>query len=89
VGADNLIRQTSIMRKLGIDPKVVADHMGHDVNVNLNVYTQTFKKSSRILDKFASPALASRAEDMSPYLSRIVQEFELFEIIGGTRLGSP
>ena len=31
----------SLMRELGVDPKVVADSMGHDVNVNLNVYTQT------------------------------------------------
>ena len=29
------------MHQLKIDPKVVADLMGHDVNVNLNVYTQT------------------------------------------------
>jgi integrase len=32
---------SSLMRELGIDPKVVADLMGHDVDVNLNVYTQT------------------------------------------------
>ncbi len=32
---------SSLMRELGVDPKVVADHMGHDVSVNLNVYTQT------------------------------------------------
>jgi hypothetical protein len=32
---------SSLMRELGVDPKVVADSMGHDVNVNLNVYTQT------------------------------------------------
>jgi integrase len=31
----------SLMRELGVDPKTVADQMGHDVNVNLNVYTQT------------------------------------------------
>jgi integrase len=31
----------SLMRELGVDPKIVADMMGHDVNVNLNVYTQT------------------------------------------------
>ena len=31
----------SLMRESGVDPKVVADLMGHDVNVNLNVYTQT------------------------------------------------
>jgi len=28
------------MRELGVDPKVVADLMGYDVDVNLNVYTQ-------------------------------------------------
>jgi integrase len=31
----------SLMREHGVDPKIVADQMGHDVNVNLNVYTQT------------------------------------------------
>ena len=38
-----VMRQTysSLMRELGVDPKVVADSMGHDVKVNLNVYTQT------------------------------------------------
>jgi hypothetical protein len=29
------------MRELGVDPKVVANPMGHDLNVNLNVYTRT------------------------------------------------
>jgi integrase len=32
---------SSLMREMDVDPKVVADLMGHDVNVNLNVYTQT------------------------------------------------
>jgi integrase len=38
-----IMRRThsSLMRELGVDPKVVADSMGHDVKVNLNVYTQT------------------------------------------------
>jgi hypothetical protein len=27
--------------EMDVDPKVVADLMGHDVNVNLNAYTQT------------------------------------------------
>jgi integrase len=36
---------SSLMRALGVDPKVVADHMGHNVNVNLNVYTQTSLES--------------------------------------------
>ena len=29
------------MRELGVDPKIVADSMGHDLDVNLNTYTQT------------------------------------------------
>jgi integrase len=32
---------SSLMHRLGVDPKVVADLMGHDLNVNLNVYTKT------------------------------------------------
>jgi hypothetical protein len=32
---------SSSMHERGEDPKTVADKMGHDVNVNLNVYTQT------------------------------------------------
>jgi len=32
---------SSLMHELGVDPKVVADLMGHNVDVNQNVYTQT------------------------------------------------
>ena len=31
----------SLMRELKVDPKVVADQLGHSVDVNLNDYTQT------------------------------------------------
>ena len=31
----------SLMRELDIDPKIVADQLGHSLDVNLNVYTQT------------------------------------------------
>jgi integrase len=31
----------SLMRQLQVDPKVVADQLGHGVDVDLNVYTQT------------------------------------------------
>jgi len=31
----------SLMRELGVDPKVVADQQGHTLDVNLNVYTVT------------------------------------------------
>jgi hypothetical protein len=29
------------MRDLHVDPKLVADQMGHTVDVNLNIYTST------------------------------------------------
>jgi hypothetical protein len=32
------------MREKDIDPKVVADQLGHTLDVNLNVYTQTSLK---------------------------------------------
>ena len=31
----------SLMRDRGVDPKIVADMMGHGIGVNLNVYTET------------------------------------------------
>jgi len=31
---------SSLMRELGVDPKTVADQLGHTVDVNLNVYTR-------------------------------------------------
>jgi len=31
----------SLMRELEVDPKIVADQLGHSVDVNLNVYTKT------------------------------------------------
>jgi integrase len=31
----------SLMRELAVDPKIVADQLGHSVDVNLNVYTKT------------------------------------------------
>jgi integrase len=31
----------SLMRELDVDPKIVADQLGHSVDVNLNVYTTT------------------------------------------------
>ncbi len=33
--------QWCLMRGLNVDPKVVADQLGHTLDVNLNVYTET------------------------------------------------
>ncbi len=32
---------SSLMRELNVDPKIVADQLGHSLDVNLNVYTET------------------------------------------------
>jgi len=39
----HVMRRThsSLMRDLGVDPKIVADQQGHTLDVNLNVYAQT------------------------------------------------
>src|SRR5438093_3314723 len=39
----HVLRRThaSLMRELGVDPKVVADQQGHTLDVNLKVYTET------------------------------------------------
>jgi integrase len=39
----HVMRRThsSLMRGLGVDPKIVADQQGHTLDVNLNVYTET------------------------------------------------
>ncbi len=43
----HVLRRThsSLMRELGVDPKVVADQQGHTLDVNLNVYTETSLES--------------------------------------------
>jgi integrase len=43
----HVMRRThsSLMRDLGVDPKVVADQQGHTLDVNLNVYTESSLKS--------------------------------------------
>jgi integrase len=43
----HVMRRThsSLMRELGVDPKVVADQQGHTLDVNLNVYTESSVKS--------------------------------------------
>jgi hypothetical protein len=44
-----VLRRTysTLIRRAGVDPKVVADSMGHDLDVNLNSYTQTSLDSHR------------------------------------------
>lgn len=45
----------TLMREAGADPKLVADNMGHTVDVNQNVYTQTpFPMRKEAVDTLAS-----------------------------------
>ncbi len=52
---------STLMRELGIDPKLVADQQGHTVDVNLNVYTKSSidarKKAVERLENKLFPAL--------------------------------
>ena len=43
------------MHELEVDPKIVADQLGHSVDVNLNVYTKTaLGLRKEALDSFES-----------------------------------
>jgi hypothetical protein len=46
------------MRELEVDPKIVADQLGHSVDVNLNVYSKTsLKIRKQALDSMESAVL--------------------------------
>ena len=50
----------SLMRELNVDPKIVADQLGHSVDVNLNVYTKTaIGLRKKALDTMESAVLAA------------------------------
>lgn len=36
-----------LIKQLKVDPKLIADQLGHTLDVNQNVYTQTLSKSGR------------------------------------------
>ena len=40
---------SSLMKELKADPKLVADQLGHTVDVNLNVYTQSPVASRQVI----------------------------------------
>src|SRR5579863_7738807 len=39
---------SSLSRRLGVDPKTVADQLGHGIGVNLDVYTQSGLEAQRL-----------------------------------------
>ena len=43
----------SLMKQLGVDPKLVADQLGHTLDVNQNIYTQSPVEMRQVaLDQF-------------------------------------
>jgi len=40
---------SSLMKQLGVDPKLVADQQGHTLDVNQNVYTQSPVESRLVI----------------------------------------
>jgi len=56
------MQRTPASRKAGIDPKLVADQLGHGLGVNLNVYTisdlgERLESVNLLEQSLASPAI--------------------------------
>ena len=56
------------MRERNVDPKLVADQLGHSVDVNLNVYTDT----ALVLRKEATTALELAIEQSRCMVNNVV-----------------
>ena len=58
-----VLRKThsTLMREQEVDPKIVADQQGHDVDVNLNVYSKTsLDQRKKAVDKLDAALLAAK-----------------------------
>ena len=56
------------MRELEVDPKVVADQLGHTLDVNLNVYTDSGLERKTEAVNLLEATLALKAKDRSPLM---------------------
>ena len=56
---------STLMRKLGVDPKVVADQLGHTLDVNLNVYTDSGLDRRKEAVNLLETTLARKGEEMA------------------------
>jgi hypothetical protein len=60
-----------------VDPKIVADQQGHDVDVNLNVYTKTsLDRKKKAVDQLEAALLASKQSQSEPALHEAGQSIE-------------
>jgi integrase len=64
-----VLRKThsTLMRQLEVDPKVVADQQGHNVDVNLNVYSTTsLEERKKAVDRLDAALLAAKQSQIEP-----------------------
>ena len=55
------------MDELEVDPKVVADQHGHNVDVNLNVYSTTsLQQKKKAVDRLDAALLAAKQSQLEP-----------------------
>jgi integrase len=67
-----VLRKThsTLMADQGVDPKIVADQQGHDVDVNLNVYAKTsLDRKKKAVDQLDAALLASKQSQTEPALN--------------------
>jgi len=70
-----IMRRThaSLSRQLGVDPKLVADQLGHGLGVNLDVYTVAALEKRRQAVEVLEAALVQRFPHIKPQDSRLPQ----------------
>ena len=58
-----VLRRTnsSLMRELGVDPKLIADQLGHSLDVGMNVYTESAVERRREALSLFEQALAEKS----------------------------
>src|SRR5437016_555579 len=64
-----VLRKThsTLMREQEVDPKIVADQQGHDVDVNLNVYSTTsLEQKKKAVDKLDAALSAAKQSQIEP-----------------------
>ena len=55
---DSTRTHSSLMNDLKVDPKIVADQLGHSLNVNQNIYTQSaMERRKEAVDSLESALL--------------------------------
>ena len=68
-----VLRKThsTLMREQEVDPKIVADQQGHDVDVNLNVYSTTsLEQKKKAVDKLDAALSAAKQSQIEPGSNR-------------------